>query len=224
MCQPLPATQLPKQVLWLSQVHYLALHMPNRRLQSRKCSPRQILFQMLILNSDRYAHLAESGFQVTNCTQSDLTAHLVERCGGHFVDIGTGVELLCTKKVGIKSGVSPVSYTSSGLRFSDASKLDADAIVWCTGFNGTDLRHNLSDILGEGAEVIQDRMDSTWGVDAEGEIRGLWKRHAKVENFWVFAGGTHQHRWYSKVIALQIKGALEGILPRPYLEVPRASQ
>ena len=180
-------------------------------------------FQMLMFNSNRYINLAKSGFQVTNCTQSDLIAHLVERCGGHFVDIGTGIELLSTKKVGIKSGVSPASYTPSGLRFSDGSILDADAIVWCTGFRGTDLRHGLPEILGDGAEDIQKKMDATWGVDAEGEVRGLWKRHAKVENFWVFAGGTHQHRWYSKVMALQIKGALEGILPKPYIDVPDAS-
>jgi hypothetical protein len=161
---------------------------------------------------------------VRNCTQSDLTAHLVERCGGHFVDIGKGVELLCTKKVGIKSGVSPTSYTSNGLRFSDGNILDADTLIWCTGFGDVDVRHSICEILGDGADDIQNKMDATWGVDMEGEVRGLWKRHTNIENFWVFAGGTHQHRWYSKVIALQIKGALEGILPKPYTEMPTIFQ
>ncbi|CZR63123.1 related to flavoprotein involved in K+ transport [Phialocephala subalpina] len=172
---------------------------------------------------ERYVDLAKAGFQVTNCTQSDLVAHLVDRCGGHFVDIGTGVELLATKKVGIKSGVSPTSYTDSGLKFTDGSTLDADAIIWCTGFRGIDIRQGLSGILGDGAEAIQNKMDATWGADAEGEVRGLWKRHANVDNFWIFGGGTAQHRWYSKVIALQIKGILEGILPEAYRDVPTTS-
>ncbi|KAF4629510.1 hypothetical protein G7Y89_g8635 [Cudoniella acicularis] len=174
--------------------------------------------------TDRYAGLAKAGFQVTNCTQSDLVAHLLERCGGHFVDMGTGVELLATKKVGIKSGVSPESYTASGLKFGDGSTLDADAIIWCTGFGDADVRQGVSSILGDGAEAIQNKMEATWGVDAEGEVRGLWKRHADVDNFWVMGGGTAQHRWYSKVVALQIKGALEGIFPRAYRDVPATSQ
>jgi hypothetical protein len=176
-------------------------------------------FQMLIFDSDRYIDLAKTGFQVTNCTQSDLIAHIFERCGGHFVDIGSGIELLVTEKVGIKSGVSPASYTSSGLKFSDGSTLDADAIIWCTGFKDVDVRHSIFEILGDGAEAIQNKMDATWSVDAEGEVRGMWKRHANVDNFWIMGGGTAQHRWYSKVVALQIKGALEGILPAAYREV-----
>jgi hypothetical protein len=71
-----------------------------------------------------------------------------------------------------------------------------------------------------GAEAIQNNMDASWGVDAEGEVRGLWKRHQKVDNFWIFAGGAAQHRYYSKVIALQIKGALEGILHEAYRDLP----
>jgi hypothetical protein len=173
---------------------------------------------------DRYVELAKAGFQVTDSTQSDLVVHLAERCGGHFVDIGTGVELLATKKVGIKSGVSPASYTANGLKFTDGTTLDSDAIIWCTGFKDVNIRQGLFDILGGGAEIIQNKMDSTWGVDAEGEIRGLWKRHANVDNFWVFGGGTAQHRWYSKVIALQIKGILEGILPEAYRDVPETSR
>ncbi|KUJ18522.1 FAD/NAD(P)-binding domain-containing protein [Mollisia scopiformis] len=172
---------------------------------------------------ERYANLAKAGFQVTDCTQSDLVQHLLERCGGHFVDIGTGVELLATKKVGIKSGVSPTSYTDNGLEFTDGSTLDADAIIWCTGFKGIDIRQGLPEILGEGAEVIKNKMEATWGVDAEGEVRGLWKRHEYVDNFWIFCGGAAQHRWYSKVVALQIKGMLEGILPDAYRDVPASN-
>ncbi|KAH8646369.1 hypothetical protein BGZ60DRAFT_465011 [Tricladium varicosporioides] len=174
------------------------------------------------MEPDRYSDLAKAGFQVTNCTQSDLVAHLVDRCGGHFVDIGTGIELLATRKVAIKSGFVPVSYTTGGIELSDGSILEADAIIWCTGFKDKDVRQSITDILGDGSEAIQNKMEATWGVDTEGEIRGLWRRHANVDNFWVFSGGAAQHRWYSRVIALQIKGALQRILPEAYRDAGSA--
>jgi hypothetical protein len=67
-----------------------------------------------------------------------------------------------------------------------------------------------------GPRDIAERLESTWGVDAEGEIRGMWKRHPRLENYWITGGYTQQHRWHSKTLALQIKAALEGILPPAY--------
>lgn len=118
--------------------------------------------------------------------------------------------------MGIRAGVSPVAFTPGGLQHSDGSTLDADAVVWCTGYRDTDVRNVVADILGKGGAEIRDRMDATWDADAEGEMRGVWKRHAEVENFYVMGGGTGYQRWYSKVVSLQIKAALEGILPEAY--------
>lgn len=78
------------------------------------------------------------------------------------------------------------------------------------------MRNVVADILGEGGAEIRDRMDATWDADAEGEMRGMWKRHAEVENLFVMGGGAGYQRWYSNVVALQIKAAVEGILPEAY--------
>ncbi|KAM3067350.1 hypothetical protein ACMFMF_009842 [Clarireedia jacksonii] len=40
----------------------------------------------------------------------------------------------------------------------DGSTLNADAIIWCTGFKNLDIRPGLSEILGGGAEHIQNKM------------------------------------------------------------------
>lgn len=149
-------------------------------------------------------------------TQANLASNLAERQGGHFVDIGTGVELISTKKVGIRSGVTPAEFTPTGVRLSDGSTLDADAIVWCTGYRDKDVRYVVEGILGDGAAEIRDRMDATWAVDIEGELRGMWKRHTNVENFYVMGGGAGYQRWYSRIVALQLKADLEGILPEAY--------
>ncbi|KAK1996531.1 FAD/NAD(P)-binding domain-containing protein [Colletotrichum falcatum] len=169
----------------------------------------------------RYDEARKAGLRVQDSlTGGDLIINLVDRCGGHFVDMGNGIELIAKNKVGIRSGVVPKAYTPEGLVLSDGSTLETDAVVWCTGFGHTDGRRNLAGVLGAGYEAVAGKLEPTWGVDAEGETRGLWKRHPGVENLWIFSGGTGQHRWYSKVIALQIKGVLEGFLPDAYRETP----
>ncbi|KAM6512157.1 hypothetical protein FSOLCH5_009876 [Fusarium solani] len=179
---------------------------------------------------DRYAALAAAGFPVLDSADPSqaLYSNLVEKAGGHYVDVGT-TDLIAEGKVGIKAGVEPVAFTDTGLRFSDNSTVDADAILWCTGFADLNARNITAEVLGGeldeevkankdllGPQDIAERLESTWGVDAEGEIRGMWKRHPRLENYWITGGYTQQHRWHSKTLALQIKAALEGILPPAY--------
>ena len=185
---------------------------------------------------ERYAALAAAGFPVLDSTDPDqaLFYNLLESCGGHYTDIG-GTRFIAEGEVGLKALVEPVAYTATGLRFSDDSVADADAIVWCTGYADKDVRAVTAAILGgdddngtsnegtggndgdlSGPSDIAARLDTTWGVDAEGEIRGMWKRHYRLDNYWVMGGHAQQHRWHSRTLALQIKAALEGILPPAY--------
>lgn len=191
------------------------------------------LHQMLAEKEpERYAPLAKAGFPVYDSQhgRGDLLHHLMERGGGHFNDIGEGVAMIVEGRVGVKGGVEPVAYTGTGLRLSDGSVVDADAVVWCTGFKDKD-RSVTVEVLGaktfvdgeagEGDEILgpQDiaaRRDAVWGVDKEGELRGMFKRNLRVDNYWIFGGTTAQHRFYSKVVALQIKAEIEGILPEAY--------
>ncbi|EKJ72956.1 hypothetical protein FPSE_06852 [Fusarium pseudograminearum CS3096] len=188
------------------------------------------LFRMLASQEpDRYAALQKAGFPVLDSAEPRQALHsnLVERAGGHYVDTG-GTELLAQGRAGVKAGVEPVAFTGTGLIFSDGSTTDADAVIWCTGYADHDVRNMAVEIL-RGDEGVHDdstlgpqeiaaRVDATWGVDSEGEIRGMWKRHPRLENYWIMGGFTQQHRWYSRVLALQIKAALEGILPEAYRE------
>ena len=167
---------------------------------------------------DRYKALKEAGFQLD--AEGDLMQHLLERCGGHYIDHGDAVSLIASKQVAVKSGVSPTSYTAHGLSLSDGSSLSADAIIWCTGYADTDVRHTAASVFGQGGEKLAQRMDASWRLDAEGELRGLWKRHEQVEAFWLAGGFTSQQRFYSRFLAMQIKAALEGVLPEAYRGVP----
>lgn len=67
--------------------------------------------------------------------------------------------------------MSPTSYTSAGLLLSDGSSIDADVIVWATGFE-SNVRREVLDWFGES---VAEKVEDYWGVDAEGELRGAFK-------------------------------------------------
>lgn len=168
----------------------------------------------------RYSALAKAGFPVMDSQHPDaaLAHNLLERAGGHYVDIG-GTARIAEGKVGVKAGVEPVAYTATGLRFSDGSTVDTDSVVWCTGFSDRDARDTASQIFKTKLPV-----DATWGIDEEGEVRGMWKRHLRVDNYWFMGGDTQKHRWYSRILALQLKAALEGVLPPAYRDTPQSKE
>jgi hypothetical protein len=127
-------------------------------------------------------------------------------------------DLIVNKQVGIKSGSFPVAYTEKGLKMSDGSELEADAIVWCTGFSDISAKSVAGKAFGKGGDAIAEKMDVTWCVDSEGEMRGLWKRMRDIDNFWIMGGTTVHHRYCSKYLALQLKAAVDGVLPEAYRE------
>ncbi|THZ42372.1 hypothetical protein D6C88_10236 [Aureobasidium pullulans] len=172
---------------------------------------RELFSQLASMEPDRYSNLCEIGFPIFDSRHPDasLMHNLIERGGGHYVDTGA-TALLAEKKVDFIVGVEPKAYTPNGIE-----ALDADAVVWCTGFADKDVRQTVADIL-----KISLPVDATWGVNEEGEVRGLWRRHLYVDNYWVMGGYTQQHRWYSRLLAHQIKAELEGILPAAYRDVP----
>ncbi|KAI3399133.1 hypothetical protein diail_7712 [Diaporthe ilicicola] len=119
---------------------------------------------------DRYAKLAKAGFPVFDSAHpdADLMSNLVESAGGHYVDVGT-TKLIEDGKVGVRAGAEPVAYTATGVRFSDGTTLDTDAVIWCTGFADREARVLASTILPPETAA---RLDGTWGVDGEGGDKG----------------------------------------------------
>lgn len=172
---------------------------------------------MAFFCSDRYAKAKDAGMLLE--TQGDIMHHLLERCGGHYMSVQkiavTGSHCVLTdfllnrdmgatslfveRKVAVRSGVSPASYTGAGLRLSDGSTLEADAIIFATGFADKNVRNVAASILGGGDEAqrLAQNLDATWGLDAEGELRGMYKRHKSVANYWVFGGFTRCEAWHS---------------------------
>ena len=71
----------------------------------------------------------------------------------------------------MKSDARLTQFTPSGLEFSDGSHVDADVIIFATGFE-SNMRLAASGILGR---KVTNELEDFWGVDEEGELIGAWK-------------------------------------------------
>jgi len=129
---------------------------------------------------------------------------IFERAGGFWIDVGCG-PLIGTGKVKVKQGVEIKRFTEKGVVFTDDSELDAEVVVFATGY--LDPRQSLKEIFG--ANAI-DQTSPLWGLDDEGEIRGAY-RPSGHPGIWYGAGDFAISRALSKQLALQIKAIQLGM-------------
>lgn len=131
-----------------------------------------------------------------------LTIH---RAGGFYIDTGTS-SLIASGAIKIKQGQEISHLTSDSMVFVDGTAIEADEIIFATGYaNG---RTRTRKVFGD---VVADAIDPIWGFDEQGEIRGVWRRSGQ-EGFWVAAGSLWISRYYSRLLALQIKMIEEGLV------------
>lgn len=100
----------------------------------------------------------------------DLWGMMYDHEGKHFFDVGNG-RLIADGHVKVKSDALPIAYTETGLDFSDGSHIDADVIVFATGYK-SDLKNSARRIVGP---EIAEGLEEFWQCDREGETRGAWR-------------------------------------------------
>jgi len=76
----------------------------------------------------------------------------------------------------MKSNAVITHFTRTGLGFSDGTEVSADLIIFCTGFVGN-MRTDVAQIFGK---EVAARADDFWGLDEEGELRGVFKRNSRT--------------------------------------------
>jgi hypothetical protein len=138
---------------------------------------------------ERFDALERVGFRVERF--GDLWKLLSERLGGHYMDVGCSAKiaaglvrrnlghiligctklLICIIQIKVKGDAAIVGYTPTGLQFSNGSTLDADVIIFCTGFE-----HNMwKEATKFVGPEIGERLEDYWELDDEGELRGVYK-------------------------------------------------
>lgn len=149
--------------------------------------------------------LAKAGFKVDRGPdEAGLFIKYFQRGGGYYINVGAS-ELIASGDIKVKQGQEISCVLPHGLRFADGSELEADEIVFATGY--ANMRTQTRAIFGDD---VADRVGDVWGFNDEGEMRTIWQRSGH-EGFWFHGGNLAMCRYYSRLLALQIKGLEEGL-------------
>jgi putative flavoprotein involved in K+ transport len=155
----------------------------------------------------RAGFLTSSGIDGTGALQLFL-----QRGGGYYINVGCS-ELIAEGKVAIRSGSGVRRFVRNGIELEDGGVLEADVVVFATGYQG--MLETARRLLGD---EVAARCGPVWGLDEEGELRGVWRRSGQ-EGLWFMGGNLAMARFYGKFLALQIKAMEEGLVePRTLSE------
>ncbi len=174
--------------------------------------------QMKERDADFYAGLEKVGFDLDwGDDGSGLFMKYLRRGSGYYIDVGASQLLIDGKVKLVKGQVSEV--VEDGLLLDDGTKLEADLIVYATGYGS--MNGWAADLIGQD---VADRVGKVWGLGSdttkdpgpwEGEQRNMWKP-TQQEALWFHGGNLHQSRHYSLYLALQLKARAEGIATPVY--------
>lgn len=173
-------------------------------------------------DADFYKRLEATGFLLDfGEDETGLMMKAYRTGSGYYVDVGAS-DLIINGDIKVKAGVSIDTLTPTGIRFSDGSEIEADAIIQSTGF------HSMHEVV---AQIVDretaDAVGPCWGLGSghrgdprpwHGELRNMYKPTAQ-ENLWFQGGNLALQRFFSKFVALQLKARYEG-LPTPVYSTP----
>ena len=147
--------------------------------------------------------LERAGFQVDRGpNDAGLLVKYLQRGGGYYIDVGAS-QLIVDGKVKVKQGQEITEILPHGLQFADGTELEADEIILATGYQNMSTQARI--IFGdEGAKV-----NDVWGFDERGEMR-MWRRTGHP-GLWLMGGNLALCRYYSRLLALQIKALELGV-------------
>ncbi len=167
-------------------------------------------------DAEFYAGLEKAGFWLDwGDDDSGLFMKYLRRGSGYYIDVGAS-QLIIDGEIKLKRG-QVVSLDETGVNLDDGTHLDADLVVYATGYNS--MNGWVADLMGQ---EMADKVGKVWGLGSdttkdpgpwEGEQRNMWKP-TQQEALWFHGGNLHQSRHYSQFLSLQIKARMEGI-PTP---------
>ncbi|KAI3330819.1 hypothetical protein F4824DRAFT_491938 [Ustulina deusta] len=128
----------------------------------------------------------------------------LQRGGGYYIDVGTS-QLIIDGKVKVKHGHNVDEILPNGIRLDDGTELEADEIICATGYQN--MRTVTEAIFGAD---VGNKVGNVWGFDEEGESRIMWRRSG-FPGLWLHGGNLAMCRYFSRIVALQIKAQLEGL-------------
>ncbi|KAG6333166.1 hypothetical protein ID866_5921 [Astraeus odoratus] len=169
-------------------------------------------------DKDTLDGLRKVGFKLTLGEDDTGILPLIWRkLGGYYFDVGASQKII-DGRIKLKSDGLIARYTSSGLLFKDGSTLEADVILFSTGYG--DARDCYLRLL---PRELHNAVLPAWQLNEEGEMNSVGREIGgrapegrKLAGLWVILGNFQMCRFHSKHIALQIKAYEEGIFGDRY--------
>ncbi|MFC0397795.1 flavin-containing monooxygenase [Paraburkholderia rhizosphaerae] len=161
-----------------------------------------------------YQRLAAAGFRLDFGEDgAGIVGKYLRKGGGYYIDTGAS-ELIANGRIKLKSGVQALRIERSCVVLSDGSRVDADDIVYATGFRpmneviakliSPQVAAAIGRVYGYGSGLDGD--PGPW----EGELRNMWKP-TRQPGLWFHGGNFQMARFHSKFLALQLKARFEGL-------------
>ena len=170
-------------------------------------------------DADFYTRLAASGFALTfGPDDSGQMMQAMRTASGYYIDVGAS-DLIAKGEIKVRSGAGVAAVTPTGLTLTDGRSVAADVIVACTGYQS--MHETVASIVSRSAA---DATGPCWGLGSGirgdpgpwlGEPRNMWKSTA-VPNLWYHGGNLALSRFYSRILALQLKARMEGVATPVY--------
>jgi hypothetical protein len=142
------------------------------------------------------------GRKLIGCYRRKLK--FLQYAGGSYIDVGAS-QLIIDGHIKVKQG-AVVLVNPHSLLLDDGTELLADEIIFATGY--TSMLETTRKIMGGD---FAGQLKEVWGLDEEGELRSVWRRSGHP-GFWFAGGNLALCRYYSRMLALQIKAIEEGIM------------
>ncbi|KAJ3018562.1 hypothetical protein NUW54_g308 [Trametes sanguinea] len=151
------------------------------------------------INKELYGKLRKGGLKLNMGPEGrGLSMPVLEKVGGHWWDSGAA-DMIADGLIQVKSGTSPERFTETGLAFGDGTQLAADAIIFATGYQP--IMESVRELLGEDISRL---VGDISGLDEEGQMKASY-RPTGHPGLWFATGDIFVSRFYSKILALQIK-------------------
>jgi putative flavoprotein involved in K+ transport len=168
-------------------------------------------------DAEFYRRLEGAGFALDfGPGGAGLFMKALSTASGYYIDVG-GSDLIARGEVRVVSGRGVRAVAPRALVLEDGTELPADLVVACTGYRS--MHETVAAIVSREAA---DAVGPCWGLGSglpgdpgpwQGELRNMWKPTA-VEGLWFHGGNLALSRFYSRILALQLKARAAG-LPTP---------
>lgn len=113
------------------------------------------------VDADYYRRLADAGFELDfGDDDSGLFMKYLRRGSGYYIDVGAA-ELVADGEVKLVRGQMQ-EFTEKGVKLADGTELDADLVVFATGYRS--MNGLAADIVGQD---VADKVGKVWGLGSD---------------------------------------------------------